>query len=134
MEFHKCSDLWNSINDLWNSINHLWNSINDLWNSINAYFRALRLASLTSDFFRFDSLTYFFRFRLFRFDSRFLTMRDIVHWKVWLRDKYLARFVLSVCICPSPHHPKGKAHAEAPLSAAFRPSRSGKTNNNFNNM
>ena len=47
-----------------------------------------------------------------------------------MRDTYFAHFVLSVCICPSPHPPKGKAHAEAPLSAAFRASR-GKTNNNY---
>ena len=51
-----------------------------------------------------------------------------------MRDKYFARFVLSVCTCPSPHPPKGKAHAEAPLSAAFCASRSRKTNNNYNKM
>ena len=60
IEFHNCTNLWNSINqflysinDSWNSINTIysWHSINDLrnsinhlWNSINAYFRALRLA------------------------------------------------------------------------------------------
>ena len=116
---------------------------------------------LTSNFFLFDSLTYFFRFRLFRFDSRFLYCRlhfpliirvvsSLFEWRlegrrleknVWhsslesvVRDKYFACFVLSVCICPSPHPPKGKAHAEAPLSAAFRALPSGKTNTNYNNM
>ena len=57
---------------------------------------------LTSNFFRFDSLTYFFQFRFFRFDSRFMHCSDIVHWKVWWGTS-ISR-VLYCQYAPVPHH------------------------------
>ena len=61
----------------WNSLLGVWGvaSGRGIWGEIKKNIISFIIAGvdiglgLTSNFFRFDSLTYFFRFRLFRFDS-----------------------------------------------------------------
>ena len=97
-------------------------------------------AGLDIQFFSIRFIDIFFSISIILIRFSIIVVSSLFEWRlegrrleksVWhsslesvVRDKYFARFVLSVCICPSPYPPKGKAHAEALLSAAFRASRS----------